>query len=187
MAESLGGTGRRESGAAAHTLTIWNYVNEHPGVTRDELKTKALELDWIPRGYAHRFVAQDRNRQRDTNVRKRATHVGVAEVAATQSDQAVHSVVMFALRQMCRNGSVRRDEDGGYHAQRRPRVSAQVEARVRPRDEVMAGIALNEARRKLLAYGIDRLRQPRSGLPLDIRESLAKWLEAGQLVEHDID
>ena len=60
---SLGGVGQREAGASPHTLVIWDYINAHPGVTRDELKAKALELDWIPRGYAHRFYAGVRTRR----------------------------------------------------------------------------------------------------------------------------
>ena len=87
------------------------------------------------------------------------------------------------LRMMRRDGSVRRDESGGYHAVRRPRATGQVQARVRPRDEVMAGIALDEARRKLLAFGIDRLEQPHARVPLEVRQLLAKWLRASQLVE----
>ena len=54
---------------------------------------------------------------------------------------------------------------------------------MRPRDEVMAGIVLAEARRKLLAFGIDKLEQPHAKVPLEVRQLLAKWLRASQLVE----
>lgn len=184
---SLGGIGQRVAGAYPHTLKIWDYVNEHPGATHDELKAKALELDWIDRGYAHRWYAEYLKRPERSEARKPSACLGVAEIAATRSDDAVKAVLTKALALMRRDGTVRQADAGGYHAVRRPKATAQVDARVRPRDEVMAGIALNEARRKLLAYGIDRLKTPAARLPLDIRLALAKWLEAGQLVEHDID
>jgi hypothetical protein len=186
MAETqrgLGGVGQREAGAYPHTLVIWDYVNEHPGVTRDELKSKALELDWIARGYAHRWYAAERNRVAGKNARSGLACVSVAEVAATRSDRAVRAVVSRVLQVQTRDGSLRRDESAGYHAVRRPKATAQVQARVRPRDEVMAGIVLAEVRRKLLAFGIDRLEQPHAKLPLDVRVLLAKWLRASQLVE----
>ena len=100
MAESqrsLGGVGQRESGAYPHTLIIWDYINDHPGSTADELKAKALELDWIARGYAHRFYAREKNRARG-NMRKPSAHVtSVAEVAREHSDTAVRAVVSQTL------------------------------------------------------------------------------------------
>ena len=62
-----------------------------------------------------------------------------------------------------------------------------MQARVRPRDEVMAGIALAEARRLLLAYGIERLEQPNGKLSREVRLALARWLRASQLVEVPVD
>lgn len=183
MAESLGGPGQRVAGASPHTLKIWDYINEHPGVTRDELKAKALELDWIARGYAHRFYANSRNRKFKSE--GSALELSVTDVAATRSDVAVRAVVTQTTLMMLRDGAIRRDDEGGYHAVRRPRATGQVEARVRPRDEVMAGIAAEQARRKLRAYGVDRLRTPAARLPLDIRETLARWVEATELVEVD--
>ena len=183
---SLGGVGKRAAGASPHTIVMWDYIDAHPGVTRDELKAKALELDWVPRGYAHRYYAGQRNEQKSIDSKASAVY-SVADIARTRSDDAVRAVVARVLQTSTRDGMLRRDESGGYHAVRRPRATGQVEARVRPRDEVVADIALREVRRALLAFGRERLMQPHAKLSLDIRRKLDRWLEASEMVEERPD
>ena len=132
---SLGGVGQREAGAYPHTLVIWDYINDHPGVTVDDLKAKALELDWIARGYAHRFYAGELEPgPRNANMRKpRCACYDGGRCGSRSFRHAVRAVVTQALAQMRREERCAGTSEAGYHALRRPRATGQVQARVRPR------------------------------------------------------
>jgi hypothetical protein len=108
-----------QPGASDTTTLIWRIIEGEPGITRDEILTKAwyrIPDRWAKQRYqaALRITNQGRGESG-------SPPTGQHSWEDVDVDRARHHVVVRTLAGMRQRGNVMRDTSGGYHVLRRPR------------------------------------------------------------------
>lgn len=156
------------------TVKLWDFIEGHPGLTRDELVVGAL-ADGIVTPNANRMYAADLNKHRGRPPAGRSAGGRRAEPWTVDSAKANRFVIVRALDKMRQSGSIRRDEEGRYFVAR-PLRRRGIGALVVSSDDVRADAALRHLRITAHRYR-DKLERPNVYFPEALQRALRVWLE----------